>query len=112
MVVVIGGEIKGDQLEKVKEEYGEYVKVVVDLDKEILAAGGEWHADGEKILLKQGSRQEVLWGGGVNLETKEIDFNSLINIRPGVSKSMEVVDVKIREKMEEIISRIFGRWLR
>ena len=32
--------------------------------------------------LKDGSNQSVIWGGGIDLETKDIDYNSFINIRP------------------------------
>ncbi len=40
------------------------------------------HFEGEQILLQSGSHQSDIWGGGIDLETKEIDFNSFINIRP------------------------------
>ncbi|OGD70438.1 hypothetical protein A3A84_03740 [Candidatus Collierbacteria bacterium RIFCSPLOWO2_01_FULL_50_23] len=106
-VVIIEEAITVEQLQFSREEYDEYVKVVVDIEREILAAGGEWHADAERVLLAAGSRQEHLWGGGVNLTKNKIEFNSLINMRPGVSASQEVIDQAIRDKMEEIIRRIF-----
>lgn len=40
------------------------------------------HFEGEKILLDSESHQSDIWGGGIDLETKEIDYNSFINIRP------------------------------
>lgn len=40
------------------------------------------HFEGENILLESGSHQSDIWGGGIDLVTKEIDFNSFINIRP------------------------------
>jgi hypothetical protein len=97
-VVIIEETISPEQLGLVQEEYGEYVKVVVDIEKGILAAGGEWHADAEKIMLEMGSRQEHLWGGGVNLPKRKIEFNSLINMRPRLSSSQEVLDQTIRNK--------------
>jgi len=111
MVVLIDKEISEKQLEQSKEEYDEYIKIVVDVKREVLTLGGEWHADGEKALLDNGSMQGDLLGGGVNLETKEIDFNSLINIRSGVNESMEVVDAKVRSRMSEIIKKKLERWL-
>lgn len=110
-MVLIDKELSEEQLEQSKEEYGEYIKIVVDIKKEVLTLGGEWHADGEKVLLGNGSVQGDLWGGGVNLETKEIDFNSLINIRFGVNESMEVVDPEVRSKMGGIIRNKLERWL-
>lgn len=106
-VVIIEEAITEDQLLVVREEYPNYIKVVVDIERGILAAGGEWHADAEEVLLRQGSRQEHLWGGGVDLVTKSVEFNSLINTRPGLSSSQEVLDLQIRSKMEEIIRSLF-----
>jgi len=39
------------------------------------------HFEGEQLLRQQGSQQSSLWGGRIDLETLEIDFNSFINIR-------------------------------
>lgn len=107
-IVVVQETITSEQLALVRQDYPNYIKVVVDVEMGILAAGGEWHADAETILLQQGSRQEYLWGGGVNLLDNSIEFVSLINTRPGLSKSQEVLDVEIRSKMEGIIKRVFG----
>ncbi len=107
-VVIVEGTITAEQLRISREEYDEYVKVVVDVERGILAAGGEWHADAERVLLEAGSRQKHLWGGGVNLPKNKIEFNSLINMRPGLSASQEVIDRAIRDKMEEIVKRIFN----
>ncbi len=107
-VVIIEEVITPEQFRLVKENYPNYIKVVVDIEREILAAGGEWHADAEAVLLESGSRQVNLWGGGLDLVTKGIEFTSLINTRPGVSNSQEVLDAGIRSKMEEIVRRVFG----
>ena len=106
-VVIIEEVITPEQFRLANENYPNYIKVVVDIDRRILAAGGEWHADAEVLLLENGSKQVDLWGGGVDLITKEIEFTSLINTRPGVSNSQEVLDLAIRSKMEEIIRRLF-----
>ena len=52
------------------------------MKRKICSAGMDRHFEGEKILLEQGSRQEDIWGGGIDIETKAIDYNSFINIRP------------------------------
>jgi hypothetical protein len=56
------------------------VKVVVDIKRKILSAGGKLHVDGEKLLLADGSKQVDLWGGAIDFQTKEIDFDSMINL--------------------------------
>jgi hypothetical protein len=44
------------------EFLGIYIKLVVDVERGILAGGGELHADCEKVLLRDGSRQQDVWG--------------------------------------------------
>lgn len=111
-IVVLSGVITKGELNKVQEDYGEYVKVVVDIEKSILAAGGQWHADAEKILLEMGSQQCNLWGGGVDLKTGGIDYISLINTRPTLNDSQEVSDAKTRDKMLSIIRKVFRDYVK
>ena len=68
-----------------KEGFGDLVKVVVDIKQNIMAVGGELHADEEAVLLEQGSQQENLWG--INLYPENpgedwLEFDSMINLRP------------------------------
>lgn len=98
-----------DELLVAAEDYdGLYVKVVVDVVTGAMAVGGEWHADGEKELLRLGSKQANLWGGGVRLANMQIDFNSLINTRPGLNNSQEILDPKIRNRFEMLVKQKFG----
>ena len=65
------------------------------------------HVDGEQLLLEDGSKQKDLWGGGLDLETGEIDFDSMINIRPSDNNpSREVLSQEIRKKMENFIREL------
>jgi len=72
-------------MEMSKLWYGELVKAVVDVERKIMAVDGEMHADEEKILLADGSKQENLWG--INIYPNKagddrIEFDSMINVRP------------------------------
>jgi len=81
-----------------------YIKLAVDIRKEVLAGGGILHADCEAVLLKSGSRQEDIWGADWIPHTKQITFEALINIRPRQDNpSMKIKDQVIREKIEEIV---------
>jgi hypothetical protein len=40
-----------------------YIKLGVGIERNNLAEGGEYHADPEEALLKDGSRQEDIWTG-------------------------------------------------
>ena len=107
MILILSKKASDGQLKKVAEDFDGYIKFVVDVERGILMAGGEVHADAEKLLLADGSKQEHLWGGGLDLETGEIDFNSMINLRPGQNNaSRDVLDTDVRKKMEEIARRI------
>jgi len=72
-----------EEIEKLREEFDMYIKTVIDIEKRICSAGANRHFDSEQLLLEEGSKQSSLWGGGIDLETKVIDYNSFINIRPG-----------------------------
>ncbi|MDO8497111.1 MAG: DUF5674 family protein [bacterium] len=100
------------EIEEVKKEFGSYIKTVIDLDKRVCSAGANRHFESEQILLEQNSKQTDLWGGGVDIETKTIDFNSFINIRP-TQKNMsnEIQDPKIRNKYEELTKFFFSSLL-
>ena len=108
MLMLVKSKADKDTLIKVAEDFDGYVKVVVDLRQEILVAGGRLHADAEQLLLKEaGSKQEDLWGGGLDLETGEVDFDSMINLRPSQGNpSREVLSPDIRKKIEKIIRRL------
>lgn len=67
------------------------------------------HYESEQILLKTGSSQSDLWGGGIDLETKTIDFNSFINIRPNdQNNSNEILDSVKRQKFEYLMTFFFS----
>ena len=79
----------------------------MDVERGALAAGGERYVDGEQALLADGSRQQDLWGGGIDLETKEIDYNSIINLRPNQDNpSRDILSKEIRERFDEIVKRL------
>lgn len=92
--------------------FEDMVKYVVDIEKRILAVGGELHADAEQLLLQSGSRQADLWGAnyypGKGREDC-IEYTSLINIRPSQdNRGMEVMDPVIREQIRDITYTLLG----
>jgi len=94
------------EIREMLEELETYIKLAVDVERNILAGGGEYHADCEEVLLEDGSRQEDIWGVDWYPDSKEIEFGALINIRPHQgNRGMEVEDLKLRAKIETIIRR-------
>ncbi len=104
MLLIIREKANEEILKKIAEDLDGYVKVVVDVRRKILAAGGKLHTDGEKLMLEDGSKQADLWGAGIDFETGEVDFDSMINLRPGQgNSSREVLDRDIRNQIETVI---------
>ncbi len=96
----------------VREPFGDMVKFVVDLDRRIVALGGQLHSDAEAVLIDEGSRQDALWGGnylpGLG-PTECIQYTSLINIRPARgNRTMSVEDASIRERIRDLIFALVG----
>ncbi|MBI2263539.1 hypothetical protein HYU72_02800 [Candidatus Berkelbacteria bacterium] len=102
---------KEELKEMAKRGFGDLVKAVIDIEKEIMAVDGELHADEEALLLEQGSRQENLWGINLYPDKKEkdfVEFDSVINLRPALgNRSRGVEDSKVREKIMEIVNKLF-----
>lgn len=104
MIIVITKKATSDEIKKMAEDFDGYIKLVVDIERRILAGGGERHFEAEQKLLAQGCKQEHLWGGGIDWETKEIDYNSIINLRPRQNNpSRDILSVEIRKQFDKIV---------
>ena len=110
---VVRDTVSRDELTEVaKQQFGDMVKAVVDVEQGIMAIGGELHSDEEAMLLDQGSAQRHLWG--INLyPDKPLDewiiFDSMINVRPsGGNRSRYVESSEIREAVTRIVNRLAG----
>jgi len=94
-------------MSQMMQSLGSYVKLAVDVRREVLAGGGELHADCEQVLLEDGSRQEDIWGADWLPSSQEVQFEALINIRPRQNNfSMTIQDAAIRERVETIVRRL------
>jgi hypothetical protein len=93
-----------------KQRFGNFVKAVVDTEKEIMAIDAELHADEEALLLANGSRQENLWG--INLYPdltgpEFLEFDSMINLRPAQGNlSRDVLDQATRRQITDIVKAL------
>jgi hypothetical protein len=92
------------------EQFGDFVKAVVDIEREVMAIGGELHADEEALLLEDGSRQADLWGINLypDLPTEElVEFDSMTNVRPSQgNRSRGVDDPDRRRRIEVLVRRL------
>ena len=108
MLLIIREPATVEQIRQMEEVFGSAViKLAVDVARDILAGGGELHADCEQALLEDGSRQEDIWGADWYPNTREVGFESLINIRPRQGNfGLEIQDPALREQIDAIVRRL------
>ncbi len=87
------------------------VKAVVDIKQEIMAIGGELHADEEVWLSEHyDSTREFTWG--INLYPEKsgdafIEFDSMINLKPQFNnRSRDIESQEIRKQIVAIVSKL------
>lgn len=108
MIITKSAPFTKTEIKKLRQLFDVYIKTVIDVRKKICSAGCGRHFESERILLDQNSSQKDLWGGGIDLETKIIDCNSIINIRPNQGNpSNEILDFKIRAEFEKLTKYFF-----
>ena len=93
--------------------FGNLIKAVVDVDRELLAVDAELHSDLEALLLEDGSKQESLWGINLYPEMQGdefIEFDSMINMRPSQgNRGRGVENQDMRNKIIEIVAKRIRR---
>ena len=98
---------KFQELIEIGKCFGGVVKVVVDIEKEILSMNCELHCDCADQLIGNESEWENLWGANVYPSKGFIIYTSLINIRPQNNNNSDmVIREDIKEKMEKIINKL------
>ncbi|MCX5778995.1 MAG: DUF5674 family protein [Elusimicrobia bacterium] len=89
--------------------FGDMVKAVVDVERELIALDAELHADLEALLIENGSQQKNLWGINLypQLQGEEfIEFDSMINMRPSQNnKSRSVENPEIRRGIAAVVDK-------
>lgn len=107
---IVDEKLRIDELKRMAAgTFGNMVKAVVDVDRELIAVDAELHSDLDAMLLKDGSKQKDIWG--INLYPdihgdEFIEFDSLINIRPSQGNSIRSVEnEEIRKKIISIVAK-------
>lgn len=89
--------------------FTDMVKFVADVERSVIAIGGELHSDAEAVLLENGSRQQDLWGANYYPGRGPddcLEYTALINIRPSRgNRSMEIEDPVTRERVRDLAFR-------
>ena len=98
---------RGELEELARSSHRALVKGVADIERKVVALGGEWHMDANTALITDGSEQKNLWGFNVYPKErgdKALEYISLINIRPAQgNKTMELADLNLRRTIRDIL---------
>lgn len=102
---------KFELFEIASEGFGDIVKAVVDVKQEIMAIGGELHADEEVLLTEnEGSRRENTWGINIYPQKPKndwIEFDSMVNLKPHFgNRSRDVENPEIKEKIKAVVKKL------
>ncbi len=113
-MTIIKDTLKFQDLKQMAEQlFGDMVKAVVDVDRQLIAVDAELHSDLEALLLEDGSKQRNLWGINLYPDMKEkefIEFDSMINIRPSQgNRSRSVEDEALRKKIVALVEKVLIR---
>lgn len=113
-ILVTEEPVAADELARLVALYfGDMLKFVVDVERRVIAVGGELHADAEALLLENGSKAADVWGGNDYPGRGEehcLEYTSLINIRPSqANASMEIESEEIRSKVRSITFELVGK---
>lgn len=109
MILIIREQASPAQMRQMVETLGIYTKLAVDIERGILAGGGELHADCEQVILADGSQQANVWGADWYPFNQTVGYESLINIRPSANnRSMEVQSSELRAQINQIVQTLLG----
>jgi len=112
---IIKDKIKIAELKEMqKNMLGNLVKAVVDIEKEIMAVDAPLHADlMEFLITEESSEPKNLWGINFypEIEGKNfIEFDSMINLKPGLGNRTRGVENKeIRKTIIKITSKLISK---
>lgn len=111
---IVKDKISIEELKKMSaRKFGNLVKAVVDVEREIMALDADLHADEEAIMIENGSSQRDLWGINIYPQLSGddfVEFDSLINLRPSQgNRSRGVDNGEIREKILTIVNKLVVR---
>src|SRR3989344_9019470 len=90
-IKILANKIKIEEVKELaKNWYGQMIKGSVDILRRRVALGGDYHIESCKILVKDGSQDDNVWGFNIWFRddgSNELGFNSLINIKPKLGNS-------------------------
>lgn len=114
IIRIIKEPIRIDEAKEIAREFYQImVKGVVDVERGIVALGGEYHIDANNRLIEEGSSQSNLWGFNIHFDKLSddwIEYRSLINIRPATgNRSVLIRDEDLQRRVREVVEALIIR---
>ena len=96
-----------DELHDMLQVFGDFIKLAVDVEREVLAGGGALHADCEAVLLENGSNNDNVWGADWYPATQQLSFEAMLNIRPRLgNRSMYLQNPELRARVTRVVDAL------
>ena len=112
---VVKNDIKMAELkEMAKNMHGNLVKVMVDIEKEVIVLDAPLHSDLMEFLIeRENSEPKNLWGINLYPEKQQnafIEFDSMMNLKPGLGNMTRGIENdQIREKIISIVNTLIKK---
>lgn len=105
---ILDKKINIDEVKKLAEHwYGTMIKGCVDVERGIVAIGGDYHIESSEFLTASDSKFEDVWGFNIRFEENPdgvLEFDSMVNIKPNFgNRSRGINNEEIIKKAREII---------
>lgn len=99
-IIIVKDKLTQEDIKTAREEHDIYIKITIDIKQEIVAIGGEYHADAEKVLIENfNSKNSNIWGGGYSITRNEFRTDAMLNLKPNLgNNSMEIINAEARKK--------------
>ena len=103
-ILILRQRAEKNQILEMLAELETLIKLAVDVERRVIAGGGEYHSDCEEALLNDGSKQDNVWGADWEPQSRMVSFGAMINIRPRLGKvSYELEDDNLRVLIEKLV---------
>jgi len=107
MIHLITTQAAPEQVREMLQVFGDFIKLAVDVERNILAGGGALHADCKAVLLEYGSNNDNVWGADWYPFTQQLEFEAMLNIRPRLgNRSMNLQNPVLRDKIRQITDHL------
>lgn len=110
-IKIVDKEVSLDEIKLLAKETYEYmIKGTVDIVKEVVALGGQYHRDSAELLVKNGSIGNNVWGFNVVFDDSQmgyfLEYDSMVNIKPDLNNlKREILDEDLRNRVKEIVEK-------